>query len=70
MKKLAIIKKWEIRKMSREDLEKKLSELRKELIRLNTQRYQGSVEKPGRIKEIRRSIARILTMMKEVKRNK
>ena len=67
---MAIVKKWEIKKMSKEDLEKKLSDLKKELIRLNTQRYQGSVEKSGRIKEIKRSIARIMTAMKEVKRNK
>ena len=53
--------------MKKEDLEKKLNELRKELIRLNTQRNQGSVEKPGRIKEVKRTIARILTMMKEVR---
>ena len=67
---MAMIKKWEIKKMSREDLQKKLDELRRELIRLNTQRYQGSVEKPGRIREVRRSIARILTAMKEVRGNK
>ena len=61
------MKKWEIKKMKREDLEKKINELKKELVRLNTQRNQGSVEKPGRIKEVKRTIARILTLMKEVK---
>ncbi len=67
---MAILRKAEIRKMSREEMDKKLIELRKELMRLNTQRTQSSLEKPGRIREVRRTIARILTIRKEVKGNK
>ena len=67
---MAILRKAEIRKMSREDMDKKLEDLRKELMRLNTQRTQSSLEKPGRVKEVRRTIARILTIRKEVKGNK
>ena len=43
----------------------KLNELRKELIKINSQVSMGTLpENPGRIKEIRRTIARILTFKK------
>ncbi|MCX6660592.1 MAG: 50S ribosomal protein L29 [Candidatus Bathyarchaeota archaeon] len=46
-----------------EEREKKLTELRTELVHLRTMVASGgTVENPGRIREIRRTIARLLTI--------
>ncbi len=66
MNNLAILHIQEIRKMNDEELDKKLSDLKKELMKTNAQIAQGSIpEKPGRIKEIKKTIARILTIKNE-----
>ncbi len=66
MNKLAILHIKEIRKMNEEELNKKLSDLKSELMKVNAQIAQGTVpEKPGRINEIKKTIARILTIKKE-----
>ena len=63
---MAILHVKEMRKMKEEDLNKKLFDLKKELMKVNAQISQGTApEKPGRIKEIKRTIARILTVKKE-----
>ncbi len=61
---MALIRKSELKKMSREDLKKKLNELRLELMKLNAQRVVGGSVNPGRLRETRRTIARILTYLK------
>jgi len=54
--------------MKDEELDKKLSELRLELAKERAQvAMGGTVKSPGRIKELRRSIARILTIKRERK---
>lgn len=56
----------EIRSMSKEDLEVKLEELRKELIKVNAQISTGTTPKsPGQVKQIKKNIAKILTILKE-----
>jgi large subunit ribosomal protein L29 len=55
----------EIRKMTKEERLKKLEELRNELINLNGKVRGGVVESPGRIRVIKRDIARILTVNRE-----
>lgn len=55
----------EIRKMSPEERTRKLRELRAELIKLRTQAYLGTLTNVGRIKQVRKDIARILTIMRE-----
>ena len=45
------------------ELKSKLQELNLELMKLNFQRASKSVSNPGKIGEIRRSIAKILTVM-------
>ncbi|MCD6465538.1 50S ribosomal protein L29 [Candidatus Bathyarchaeota archaeon] len=66
---MAILKMREIRGMSREEREKRLRELRAELVRLRTMvKAGGAIEKPARIREIRRTIARILTVNNEEER--
>jgi large subunit ribosomal protein L29 len=63
-----IIRVREIRGMSVEDRDKKLSELRAELARLRTMvRAGGAVENPTRIRELRKAIAKILTIDNEAK---
>jgi len=58
----------EIREMTSEERAKKLNEFRTELLRLKTMvKAGGSVENPARIKELRKSIARILTLEREQK---
>ncbi len=60
------LKASEIRKMSREEREKLLRELRMELIRLRGQVARGApLENPSRLREVRRTIARIMTVNRE-----
>jgi large subunit ribosomal protein L29 len=63
-----ILRVREIRGMSVEDRNKKVSELRAELARLRTMvRAGGAVENPARIRELRKAIAQILTVENEDK---
>jgi len=55
----------EIRKMSREEREKLLRELKIELINLRHKASIGIIENPGRLRELKRNIARILTINRE-----
>ena len=56
----------EIRQMSREERLKKLEELKAELMKLRTDvKAKGRVENPAALRELRRSIARILTVERE-----
>ncbi len=56
----------ELRNLTKKDLETKLDELNKELIKLNAQVATGTVPKsPGQIKQIKKTIAKILTISKE-----
>ena len=56
------LKKSDLAKMEKKDLEKRLTELRKELIKVNAQIATGTVpENPGDVKNIKPTIARILT---------
>ena len=56
----------ELRKLSTEELNKRLSELRLELSKeLGNVKMRRPIKNPGKIKELKRSIARILTLKKE-----
>lgn len=56
----------ELRAMSSEERRKKLKELRNELMEeYGRASMGGSPPSPGRIKYLRRSVARLLTIMKE-----
>jgi len=66
---VAILKPDEIRKMSNEERLAKLRELKAELMRLRAQQASGApLDNPGRIRAIRKTIARILTIINEEKR--
>jgi len=61
----------EIRDMKPEDLDKKLSELRLELGKeLGNVKMGRAVKNPGKIKQMRKSIAQILTVKKELSKSK
>jgi large subunit ribosomal protein L29 len=63
---LPILRKREIKQLLPEERDKKLSELRTELTKLRTSvRAGGNVENVGRVRELRRTIARLLTSMNE-----
>ncbi len=58
----------EIRALSSQQLEAKVSEFRVELMKLETMaKAGGKVENPARIKEIKRTLARILTVLNQEK---
>jgi large subunit ribosomal protein L29 len=60
----------EIRSTSKDELEKKMNELKKELIKLNAQVATGTPPKnPGQIKQIKKTIARIKTVQGESKKH-
>ena len=63
---MAILKPKEIRKLASKDLDKRLNELQLELAKERANINIGAtVSSPGRIKEIRKTIARINTVRKE-----
>ena len=60
---MAILRKRELAQMLPEEREKKVSELRAELTTIRTQvKSGGTVDNPARVRELRRTIARLLTM--------
>ena len=55
----------ELRDLSNEELATKEKSFKKELFDLNFQRKFSQVEKPGRFKQLRRTIARIKTIIRQ-----
>lgn len=65
---MPILRLKDIKSMSTEERAKKLSDLRAEMARLKTMvRAGGAVENPARIRELRKTIAQILTIEHEDK---
>ncbi len=61
-----VLKAKEIRGMSADDRQKKLRELREDLMHeRGMSAMGGSTPSPGKIRQLRMSIARILTVMRE-----
>jgi len=61
----------EIAAIPREELEKKLKELKKELVKLNAQIATGTALKnAGEVRRTKKTIARILTILKRRKEEK
>lgn len=55
----------EIRELSDQELQEKAQELKGELFNLRFQMATGQLENTTRLREVRRSIARVLTIMRE-----
>ena len=54
-----------IREMGLEDLRHKEKELREQLFRLRVQRALGQIESSMKLRQTRRTIARVLSILKE-----
>jgi large subunit ribosomal protein L29 len=62
---LAIIRKRQLKEMSHDDLINRLNELKLELVKDEGQiAIGGSPSNPGRVRELKKTIARILTEIK------
>ena len=55
----------DIRKMSVEEINKKIVDLKEELFNLKFQAALGNIEKPARMNQIKRTIARLKTVLTE-----
>jgi len=55
----------EIRQLSNEEINTKLKESKQELFNLRFQQQAGTLEKPSRIRDLRHTVARMKTVLKE-----
>ena len=55
----------ELRKLTNEDLNKKITESKKELLDLRIKQSTGSLEKPSKIHQLRKDVARMKTILRE-----
>ena len=55
----------EFRKLSTEDLNKKIKENKEELFNLRFQQATGNLEKPVRLRELRKEVAKMKTTIRE-----
>ena len=56
----------EARKMSKDEIIKKIDELKKELFDLRMRQASGTLEKPHKINELRKTVARLKTVLNEL----
>ena len=55
----------EIRKLSTEEINKKITESKEELFNLRMKQATGNLENPGRIRELRKTVARLKKILRE-----
>ena len=55
----------EIRTLTAAEIEAKIVELKEELFNLRFQQATGTLEKPSRIRDLRHTVARMKTVLKE-----
>jgi large subunit ribosomal protein L29 len=55
----------EVKELDVEELEKRLAQTRRELFNLRFQHATGQLENTGQLKEVRRNIARLLTVLNQ-----
>ena len=60
----------ELRKLSNEELESKIKEAKEELFNLRFQQATGNLEKPVRLRDLRRNVAKMKTIIRERELNK
>jgi large subunit ribosomal protein L29 len=58
----------EMRNMTVDELRQEQQDLKKELFNLNFQKVTGEIENPMRIRQVRKDIARVLTVINEKNR--
>lgn len=59
------MKAQDIRKLTKAQIEKKIAELKEELFNLKFQAALGNLQKPARMGEVKRDIARLKTILTE-----
>lgn len=55
----------ELRDLSNKELESKIIEAKKELFNLRLKQSTGALDKPSKIKELRKDVARMKTILRE-----
>ena len=55
----------DLRELSNKELEGKIIEAKKELFSLRMKQSTGTLEKPSKIKELRKDVARMKTILRE-----
>ena len=55
----------EIRGLTTEEIETKIKECKEELFNLRFQQATGNLEKPSRIRDLRHTVARLKTVLRE-----
>ncbi len=60
-----MVKTKELREMSNEQLIKKISECKEELFNLRFSQATGNLEKPSRLRELRKQVAKMKTILRE-----
>ena len=55
----------ELRKLSTEELNNKIKEYKEELFNLRFQQATGNLEKPVRLRELRKQVAKMKTIIRE-----
>ncbi|MDD4036241.1 MAG: 50S ribosomal protein L29 [Bacilli bacterium] len=55
----------EIRDLTTEEITKKIAETKEELFNLRFQQATGNLEKPSRLRELRKQVARMKTVVRE-----
>ncbi len=55
----------ELRELSDDELKAKIAEVKEELFNLRFSKATGSLEKPARINELRKAVARMKTILRE-----
>jgi large subunit ribosomal protein L29 len=64
---MSLVKAADLRQHSSEELTQKTAALRKELFELTQKREVGQLDRPHRMRQIRREIAQIMTVKNEKK---
>jgi large subunit ribosomal protein L29 len=62
------VKVAEVRELGVDELERRVAETRRELFNLRFQHATGQLENTGQLQEVRRNIARLLTVLNQKQR--
>jgi large subunit ribosomal protein L29 len=63
------VKTAEVRELDVPELEKRIADTRRELFNLRFQHATGQLENTGQLKDVRRNIARLLTVLNQKQEN-
>ena len=62
---MTLVKNNEIRELTNEEITKKIEEYKEELFNLRFNQATGNLENPARIRELRKLVARMKTVLRE-----